>query len=515
MAVQSFADAGLAVVSSGGSSAVAAGTIENWTVTATNCPVVLAGVGEFRVVDVADTSQQPEVMVVTAASNGIGVTWTVIRGGEGTTPVTHLANFTVAPIVTSGVMQSFGRKEMDRYPAQPIRPRLTMITTFQPGHGFTENAPIGGTIVDDTLNYLLGAQAVTMTFGATITNGKLRHDALSTVDMTNKRVAVLVKVDNPVNLSSMIVYLGNSGLANFEQMQVSLGGVNGAASMVPGQWTWLYGSWATVVGTTGTPNRANITDWQFYAANVTGPVTVQVQALAYFTDSTTYANGVVSFSCDDSYVTQMTQARAYLDKYGYAATAFTIVDAVGSNATYMTLANLTELQTYHGWDIAGHAYTTVNHNAGFGTLAPAALSTELQSLHWWLTDNGFRGADYFAYPLGDDSNGVPQTVGQYFSIARSTAGSPLSSQYVDNPLRLRSVVLTNTVTLATAKTYVDKAKANGLWIVFTFHKLVTTPATSTEWAIADFQALVDYCVAQAVPVRTISEVLNTTQTSQT
>ncbi|KPI09938.1 hypothetical protein OV450_3429 [Actinobacteria bacterium OV450] len=80
--------------------AVAAGTEETWTVgSSAGFPIASDAATpptQFRIVDVADTS---EVILVTNVS---GSTWTVIRGAEDTTPVTHTGGFTVTHIVTAG-----------------------------------------------------------------------------------------------------------------------------------------------------------------------------------------------------------------------------------------------------------------------------------------------------------------------------------------------------------------------------------------------------------------------------
>lgn len=104
-----FTNFGSAVVTAGGTTAPAAGTVQTWTVTATACPVAASGT-QFRVVDVADASARPEVMLVTASSNGTGVSWTVTRGAEGSTPVAHTAGFTVKPVVSQAVLDGLTQK---------------------------------------------------------------------------------------------------------------------------------------------------------------------------------------------------------------------------------------------------------------------------------------------------------------------------------------------------------------------------------------------------------------------
>lgn len=74
--------------------APAQGTSESWTVaSSTGFPAALSTAKpatQFTIIDPAATG---ELMRVTNVS---GTTWTVIRGADGTTPVTHASGFTVA-----------------------------------------------------------------------------------------------------------------------------------------------------------------------------------------------------------------------------------------------------------------------------------------------------------------------------------------------------------------------------------------------------------------------------------
>lgn len=53
---------------------------------------------------VADTASTSEIIQVTAITSNV---WSVLRGAEGSTPVTHASNFTVQQVVTAGALQNF------------------------------------------------------------------------------------------------------------------------------------------------------------------------------------------------------------------------------------------------------------------------------------------------------------------------------------------------------------------------------------------------------------------------
>lgn len=100
MATELFADFYKWTVTLGGTDAPTAGTSETFTVaSATGIPAAVAGLLQFRIVDIADTNSPPEIMVVTNVS---GTTLTVTRGAEGpTAPWTHLSNWVAVPVVTA------------------------------------------------------------------------------------------------------------------------------------------------------------------------------------------------------------------------------------------------------------------------------------------------------------------------------------------------------------------------------------------------------------------------------
>ena len=84
-------------VISGGNDAPSPNTPETWTVASdTGWPTATMGVTQFHVGDPAAPS---EVILVQATS---GTSWNVIRGAEGSQPVAHAANFTIAQVVTAG-----------------------------------------------------------------------------------------------------------------------------------------------------------------------------------------------------------------------------------------------------------------------------------------------------------------------------------------------------------------------------------------------------------------------------
>ncbi len=90
--------------SSSGTDAPAAGTVETWTdVTCDSTWPTLATGQQYRIIDEVDLGKKSgyEIMLVTANAIGTGVSWTVTRGVEGTTPWAHASGWTAVPAGTA------------------------------------------------------------------------------------------------------------------------------------------------------------------------------------------------------------------------------------------------------------------------------------------------------------------------------------------------------------------------------------------------------------------------------
>lgn len=395
---------------------------------------------------------------------------------------------------------------------QPTRnqPQITVNTTFQTGHGYTANS---GTWTADTGVFALGTQSIKTT--ATTTSSTFRKLAQPALDLTSRDFAALIKVDDPTLLSQIHLYLGKSSLASYEPVQAALGGISANSTIMPNTWTWVYFSWGDVGNPVGTPDRTAITDWQIRVlGNSTTPVTVWFNAIGSYPRRQAFPKGCVSFACDDGRLTQYTRMAPTLDKYGYGATAYVIVEALGT-AAKMTYDQVKELEKFHRWEIGGHAYTSNAHNNGMTSLSLPDLDVEIRKLRDWLQQGNHKGADLFAYPLGFDNPDVVEVVSRYFVNARQIVRAPFQNADLDQPYRMRSNSMSSSDPLSVAKVWVDKAAANGTWLTITMHDIVDgAPAAGTEWPTADWNALVDYVAASGVEVMPVGAALDRVNANQ-
>lgn len=391
------------------------------------------------------------------------------------------------------------------------RPALTTITSFQAGHGWTSS---GGTwnLNDTSGSPLIGTQRVSITTLGNSAGNTVKRTGMTAVDYTNKQIAMLVYVDDVTRLGSIIAYFGTSNLANFESVTVV-----GASGVDP--WTRGLRSGQAALVTVpfipgavgGTPNRAAVTDVQLRVADNGLPVRVEFSLLSHFPKAVAYPKGVVSFWLDDNYDAAYFKVRPILDAYGWAATMLPIIELIGASGR-MTLAQMKSLSTYNGWDVGMHCYTLAAHAAGFANLTPEQVRTEMAGARQFLDANGFKGTDFFGWPLGSDSAESEAVVGTFASLGRHTYGSIQTTLPPDRPLRMRARVITAGDSLATLTAIVDAAYASGAWVNFVIHDVVDSGASGgTQMLTSTLTSLAAYIAAKGdMPVAPVGEVIRRT-----
>lgn len=390
----------------------------------------------------------------------------------------------------------------------------TMVATMQAGHGFVTNGTgVSTSNLNDTSDFALGSQAVTVTTAGNNQAAQIRKLAGANQDLTGKAIVLWFKVDDITHLQSIDVYAGSSSLANFYRFRVQTVGTASTYWINGAEWVRIVVGWGDLTQTSGAPARTTITDWQISIKDDgVGPVTYRVGGIALVPEpATKFPNGVVSLVFDDGWGSQYSQARLKMDQYGYPGTAYVIAEVIDNPAypSYMTMAQLTQMQNQSGWQIAGHAFTANGHNTRFVNLSQAQVEGELVQLKGWLDRNGFNGGDDLAYPGGDFNATVLAATRRYMRSARTIIDVTHETIPVADRLRLRSHTTINTDATASIQTLIDNAFANKQWLILLFHEIVTTPASSTQYSIANFGTIVDYLNTKGIPVMTVADVLGT------
>jgi hypothetical protein len=180
----------------------------------------------------------------------------------------------------------------------------------------------------------------------------------------------------------------------------------------------------------------------------------------------------------------------------------------------MTLAQLRALQDSSGWDIAAHADTVANHNAGYGTLEDSVVEGELRGIKRWLIENGFKRRDVFAWPLGSFTASQMVMARRFFNAVRGTTGGRGGSAGAQETFppgdnaRLRTWTVGSTQTKAEVETALSQCNTNKGWLILSLHELVASGASGgTQTNEAAFSEMVDAISASGLAVKTVAEVM--------
>ena len=416
--------------------------------------------------------------------------------------------------------------------SSPVNPRVvTHVTSMQAGHGWTA-ANVSASNVNDTTTYALGTQSASITTRADGVASTLNRTGLSLNLSGTKQLRVLVRVDGVDRLQGLNVYVSSDGMvANFGIIYIQSETPDPSVRWLKdGEWKWVTLPWQSAI-ITGNPNLAAVDSLRIRATSANGTTCqVRLQAVQVIERRPAAAGGIVCFTYDDSYGAQYTIAKRDLDRYGWPGTAYTIVSNVqagdAGNTTYLTTAQLQQMRRWSGWEIGPHAMTATNHNramaaatnaatgVAYGTnpLSAAELDADIADTVQWLIGNdltdGFVG---HCYPQGRFNTAVQRQMARaglaYARAMTSTANSAETMPPAD-PYAIRCYTLDNNSVLATLQARVDGVANHGGLLVFCCHDIVTSPATSTQFSIANHGALVDYVAGRTgIRVMTLADAM--------
>jgi hypothetical protein len=399
-------------------------------------------------------------------------------------------------------------REFPRQPVSPVpRPQDHPATIFASGHGFTKTGSSTGTLADDTTVFSLGSQSIKITPSTDGTATNVRKLSISpVVDFTGRMLKVVLRTDNVAGIAGCKLYVSSDNLsAAFGFVEL----LQGSATFRPIQndeWVLFTVPW-NALSLTGSPTRTAINALQVQVTATAGQV-VNVWCNLIGSQQEP-ANGVVSVCFDDGWVTEFTAARPKLDQYGLRPTMYVIAETLGSNASYMTVAQAQELQQLHGWEIGAHAFSLANHDAMFTTLTQPALEAEFAALKTYMWRLGFRGVDHLAYPLGAyDLTTVLPAARKFFLSARTVALYQQESWPPYDPHRLRVLATSNATSAATVTAAIDKAIADKTWLILLFHKIPVTETGTLDFSVAKFATVVDYLATTGVRVKPVGEIIH-------
>jgi peptidoglycan/xylan/chitin deacetylase (PgdA/CDA1 family) len=466
----------------------------------------------------------------------------VNQAGANTTPLvtpglTVNGNGTVTGDLTVAGTVSSNGFQLPIIPPFTRRPAWrdgTVVTNFQTGHGWTIGSGSGSASHTDpyTADFVKGVQSVQVVTAANAQQSQVRRNAMTAMDLTDKAIRLVFKVADTTHLNKVSFYAGTGGLANFFQWDVHTHSTTTSQNWVQnGEWVTLTFGWSMVTTASGTftlsatkvPSvTTGFTDMEIVVFDDgLGAVTYNVQSIEIIdATSATFPNGVCSITFDDSYQSVFDLARPKMDALGYRGSNYTIVGNLGTSSTYLTTAELQQMQNINGWEIGAHSYDPNVHTNRYTAYTAADLDLDLRKSRAWLVSNGFTG-DGVAYPGGNfgfttDGYKIEDIVARYFSYGRGITQVPEHST-PPMPYRLRTQTGINdgtslggiTVTSMTATGgLLDRCQLQGSWLIMAFHKIVTgTPVASTEISQTGFNAMMDAINSRGIKVLPVSDVL--------
>jgi len=221
----------------------------------------------------------------------------------------------------------------------------------------------------------------------------------------------------------------------------------------------------------------------------------------------------IVFRFDDNYGGEYSTAWPIMNAYGFKPSFCVITNYVIDHESYPTSISLEQYQEMYDAGAAIMPHTT--DHTQLGTLGSIQENIDkIQPAMEYLSDNGMpRAVHHFGYPVGSFSEEYTIPACQQLGILTAQAGTGYlhypfwNSLYktTANFLKLYSLPINNSVSLDTAKSYVDTCRSKGQSCIIILHNIVDTPSISTDWSTANFQALIDYIAASRVPIKTIDE----------
>lgn len=390
-------------------------------------------------------------------------------------------------------------------------PNEIVITNFSTASSSGGNWTKGGSgiqIGDDT-DYIKSDRSLKLTTDGDGVRVQSRYSPFAdsaTIDISGKHLKAWIKIDKPEALESnseMRVWLTSNDFSGYAHYKMAFT-TQGERYVRPNVWTQI--TWyQEAMAITGVVDFSAINGMQMTLEDdATDTVIGWFGGVSAFDESN---EGIVTFTFDDGAVSQYTEGRKKLNEYGYPATAYVIRGR--ENESYaMSIDQMTELQDFNGWDIAGHGGTNLT------TFSESEVETELLATKNWLLKNNFsKGADHYALPYGAfDEHTVLPLVKKYFTSNKTIfIGLDEETLPPNNQNKLRPVYITNETATSSIYTQIDNCKKNNLWCILTFHKIVPIEDvdTSTEYSISDFAYIVDYINTSGIKVKTVSDVINT------
>lgn len=275
-------------------------------------------------------------------------------------------------------------------------------------------------------------------------------------------------------------------------------------------------SWGWVVSL---PSSGNI--WKQVNANITipaniskivvfnlidkqGTLVIDDYSLAKKDTPIGFTEGMITFSFDDAWKSQYSNALPILQNAGIKGTYYILTEPViGGWIEYMTPTQVKDI-SIKGQEIGGH---TITHT-DLTTLINTEIDKEIIDSKTYLQNLTGKTVNTLAYPYGSFNTTVKnRTTKAGYTNARS-AGTTIEYGFntaTQNKFEIKSFSPTTAVSLSSIKTAIDQAKTNKQWFVFSFHQIENGTTGEYTTSVDDFKAIVDYVKNSGIKTVTMQE----------
>jgi hypothetical protein len=424
-------------------------------------------------------------------------------GTDGRVRDKHLPDRLTAASLAAGLSPKADKAILP--PARPAR-GARLPVTMTSGAAFTQNGTTNTTdIAVSDLNY----QVITDGLGG-FANWH-RWNGITALNMVGKGFLFFLKATNAANLRYVSVSAGSdSGPSNYFQHNIPIP-ADGKSVLREGEWVPVWIPWTNfnIRTKTGTPDAAAIVSIKiiptdFGAAGVpAGTAKLEIgKTFGVYTDPA--VSGAIMWSFDDSYTAALDGA-VKLAGVGHRGVLHPIVERLDT-AGFLTTAQVLKLQNLYGWEIGVHCMTNAQHVSMVGQ-TDAQMDQMLTDLRAWQRSIGAE-SNAFAYPIGPFDKNAVNAVAKHYGYARTNDELATPSR-LPQPLQASATALSGTAnTLTSVKALLDQVAANKSMINVIVHKLMPgATSVQNEWALADFNSLVDYAVSIGLKNTTTAQML--------
>ncbi len=349
----------------------------------------------------------------------------------------------------------------------------------------------------DTINFLQGTGGVKIrSRDAVTTRIYTEHDTVW--NLTEKVVAFDFYIDDIDAFDYSIIRFWESTLSNNTYINTA---TYYQTNFVTG-WNTIILAKSDFKLSGGAVNWNNIKRVSFDVASNAGKnVEVTIDNIRYYNQAD---SGAIIISFDDGHISTWSEGYTYMRNNGLCGVASVIAGSV-PDTNSETMIGLNNLKTMEGWDIVSHFYTSGTSMDDYDSVS---LEVELSKSREWLINNGFtKGARFLITPNHIQTAEGLEVCKKMFEIV-GTQARGYQTYPITHPHLVQRYPVQNTDDLATVKGWCDNAIKNNELVILCFHKLVENPSVSIEWAITDFQELIDHIIAEDYPVITLSDLID-------